>query len=286
MPPPKDPIGRERWLDAHRKPKTPNSVCLHCGVGFFQYPSGIKSGHKKYCSPECKAASDIWKNKIGKSNSKSPNRICKVCGMEFKASPSTIKKGRGIYCSQECRFKDPERVQYNKKDKLPNRICKICGTSFHKFPNAIKKGIGIYCSRECMYSDQELIKKMSLSRMNKHPTEATRKKMSEAGKALKRVKDKNPCWKGGLYALRKLVQNRSEYWEWRKAVFERDNYKDYFSGCSGNLEAHHIISFSTIIEKNNIKTIDEAMRCRELFDVNNGVTMLKTSHRSFHETYG
>jgi hypothetical protein len=265
----------------------PNCKCLNCGKEFFKYPSQIKNGSGKYCSRKCAYSSDAWKENIGKGNASLPNRICKICGTPFKSSPSTIKKGRGIYCSPECKQKGLEQKRIldsqnrNKRGKRFNRICKVCGDPFYAASKNSK-----YCSRSCMWEDPEYVEKWR-NRPQKKVSKETRRKMSQSQKALNRTKEKSTNWKGGMYALRKLVQNRPEYWEWRKAVFQKDNYLDWFSGCrGGKLEAHHIIPFSTIIKNNGIKTIEEAMACKELFDISNGVTMLKSNHLAYHEMWG
>lgn len=86
-------------------------------------------------------------------------------------------------------------------------------------------------------------------------------------------------WDGFLTtdSMRGRVGKR--YDEWRRAVYERDNYTCRCCGCKkgGSLEAHHIYSFS------------EYKKLR--YDVNNGITLCKNCHSnnikgSFHNTYG
>ena len=75
--------------------------------------------------------------------------------------------------------------------------------------------------------------------------------------------------------------------EWRTLVFMRDNRADHFSGViSREIEAHHIVPLSALIKKFNIKTFDDAMNCDPLWDVNNGITMLRTSHIAYHNMWG
>lgn len=77
--------------------------------------------------------------------------------------------------------------------------------------------------------------------------------------------------------------------EWREFIYERDGYKDFFTGeisnSSGNLVAHHLKSFSIICKENIIKTMQDAINCKDLWNVNNGVTMLKKYHvtKKFHK---
>lgn len=62
--------------------------------------------------------------------------------------------------------------------------------------------------------------------------------------------------------------------DWRKRVYERDNWTCQLSGIKGNhdIVAHHLFNWAT----------HEDLR----YDVNNGVTMLAYLHVLFHHTYG
>lgn len=57
--------------------------------------------------------------------------------------------------------------------------------------------------------------------------------------------DKNPNWKGGITEKDKLERMSSKYKNWRKSVFERDDYTCQECDIRGvYLEAHHIKSWS------------------------------------------
>jgi 5-methylcytosine-specific restriction endonuclease McrA len=63
------------------------------------------------------------------------------------------------------------------------------------------------------------------------------------------------------------------YAEWRKAVYERDNYTCVCCGQrGGSLQAHHLFNYAT----------HESLRT----SVDNGVTLCKACHRRFHVEYG
>lgn len=107
--------------------------------------------------------------------------------------------------------------------------------------------------------------------------------------------ENNVHWKGGITSLTKQIRNSLQYHKWRTAVFERDNHTCQFSGIKGNgdIHAHHIKPFAQILEENSIETIEEALECKELWDVSNGVTLLREYHspnssnaNSFHILYG
>jgi len=86
--------------------------------------------------------------------------------------------------------------------------------------------------------------------------------------------NKSNFWKGGITPLAKQIRNSEKYKQWRSDVFKRDNWTCQtccVRGCY--LQAHHKKSFAKILEENNIKTYEDAMNCKELWDVDNGVTL-------------
>ena len=96
------------------------------------------------------------------------------------------------------------------------------------------------------------------------------------------VSGKNhPNWKGGITKLNHLIRELDEYKQWRSDVFQRDNWT--CRTCKQkvrDIEAHHSKKkFITIIRENNITTIKEAINCRELWDIDNGITLCCECHR-------
>lgn len=79
----------------------------------------------------------------------------------------------------------------------------------------------------------------------------------------------------GIFVFDESRRNRSskDYQEWRKAVFERDDYKCRLCGRRGcELNAHHIKYWSKSPEYR--------------FDVNNGITLCKSCHIDYHKKNG
>lgn len=74
-------------------------------------------------------------------------------------------------------------------------------------------------------------------------------------------------WKGGITPINQQIRNSPEYKEWRKKVFERDNYTCVLCGdkTSGNLNVDHILPFS----------IHPEFR----LDINNGRTLCVPCHK-------
>ncbi len=112
-------------------------------------------------------------------------------------------------------------------------------------------------------------------RMSKPRTEEHRKNISRGH--IKHFSDrKTPLNK----SIRELIQ----YSNWRTQVFGRDNFTCQECGVRGTwLEAHHIIPLHTLIEKCNIKIVEQALQCGELWEINNGLTLCKKCHNKINK---
>ena len=101
-----------------------------------------------------------------------------------------------------------------------------------------------------------------------------RRKISEAQRG-----DKGNNWKGGKMSLNYNIRKTFVYRQWRSDVFTRDNFT--CQECFANkvyLNADHIKPFTVIVGDNKIKTVDEALNCAELWNINNGRTLCKPCH--------
>lgn len=96
----------------------------------------------------------------------------------------------------------------------------------------------------------------------------------------------NPNWRGGKTPLAKMIRELPEYRNWRKAIYERDDYTCTICGViGGRLNADHIKMFVTIISDNNINDLEAARDCSELWDIDNGRTLCEPCHR-LTDTFG
>ena len=105
-----------------------------------------------------------------------------------------------------------------------------------------------------------------------------RKQISDS--LLGRTGENSRNWQGGKTSLQRIVRGCFKYRQWRSDVFTRDDFTCQECGVRGAyLEAHHIKTFSKIIKDNKIKTIEQALCCEELWNINNGTTLCKDCHK-------
>jgi hypothetical protein len=90
-------------------------------------------------------------------------------------------------------------------------------------------------------------------------------------------------WKGGITPLYSTIRNCVPYKEWRFSVFKRDTFLcQVCNQPKRKLNAHHIKHFSTLLKEHNITTLEEAIGCEALWDIDNGVTLCKKCHKKEH----
>jgi len=106
-------------------------------------------------------------------------------------------------------------------------------------------------------------------------TEETKKRIGLAFRG-----DKHPNWKGGITPLVMKIRLCPRTKIWRDSIFSRDNFTCHLCGKrGGRIEAdHYPIPFSEIFKKNLIKSLDQAIECKEFWDINNGRTLCRPCH--------
>lgn len=128
---------------------------------------------------------------------------------------------------------------------------------------------------------EETRKKLSLAHKGKVISTETRFKMSEALKG-----EKCYLWRGGTHNLTKIIRNDFRYRQWRSDCFTRDNYICQNCDQKGyNLQVDHIKPLSYILEDNQIKSLEDALNCEELWNINNGRTLCIDCHKKT-DTWG
>jgi hypothetical protein len=95
----------------------------------------------------------------------------------------------------------------------------------------------------------------------------------------------NNHWEGGVTPTHKVIRNCAKYINQRNECFVRDNYTCQMCGKRGGvLNAHHLKHFAEIWKENDIQTIDDAFRCKELWDLDNLLTLCYECHKDIHRS--
>ena len=224
-------------------------TCEQCGR---EYKSDkIKSS---FCSNECKSK---WQSENVKGeNHPSYKRIkcnCDYCGKEIIVKKHIYDKLKNHYCSTDCMGKWKSENLAGENSHKYNKDCHIkcscdyCGKEIEVTKHKYNKNKNHFCSQECHYkwSSENLVGEKHHS-YNPNITDEER----ELGRRIEGYKD------------------------WRKEVFERDNYTCQCCGKRGNgeLHAHHIYGYA---EYTDLRT-----------DVDNGVSLCEECHKRYHKQYG
>ena len=149
----------------------------------------------------------------------------------------------------------PGQVPWNKKTPI-KKTCPKCGKTFSVRPSWDRVKC---CSRRCAGLGRPSGMK------GRTPSDEVRQKLRES--QLGRRGPDHWNWRGGSGTERHQAMARDEYIQWRKAVFERDNYTCRHCGVRGaTLHAHHVYPWAKYPEKR--------------FDVSNGCTLCAPCHYS------
>ena len=89
--------------------------------------------------------------------------------------------------------------------------------------------------------------------------------------------------------LKLKIRNTTAYLNWRISVLKRDNFKCRMCNSSIKdnkglrLEVHHAKSFNDICKENNITTIKQALTCKEIWSLNNGISLCYSCHKNLEK---
>lgn len=211
-------------------------------------------------------------------------RNCKSCGIVY------LREG-DKYCSQECAIANRIGKKYDKEtcNKISAALLghsvsketrkKISIANQGKLKNVPKPfGFGEKISRALKGRklSQEHIKNLSLALKGKQS--------AKKGKPTNFRGEKHWNWQGGKTKMSISLRNSIEMKEWRNNIFIRNDYRCTKCGARNGegkriiLEADHIIPLSILLIKNEIKSIEQAYLCKEIWDLDNGRTLCQQCH--------
>ena len=280
------PEQRERIASAQRGKTISEETRLKMSAAHKGHPvskearDAIGNAHRGKVQPP-EAIEKMRQSKIGNKDSEETRLKKSIAHMGEKNSfygkhhsEETLKKITGRPFSQEHKL----HLSESKLGKVPANIdilktSRIGSINSEEHRKIVSEALtGITRSEE----SKELNR---LAHMGIFPSDEAREK-----NRISHIGEKNHAWRGGISPLYESVRSTSKYLDWRDAVYKRDNYTDVITGekGNGNLNAHHIVPFAEIMRKNNITTLEEAFACAELWDVNNGITMIDKNHIAYH----
>jgi len=211
-------------------------------------------------------------SKIGRGKDSRPYQktgkivLCQACRMPFYAKKHEILRDKK-FCSRKCWSK--EKVKKNCLN-CKKEFCVAYRFRDHKFCS--KKCDLVYRVGKC-YKRREKQPPLS-EEIKKRMREESRRRRSENIRG-----EKSPTWKGGRTKLQLVIRDCFKYRQWRSDIFTRDRFTCQLCGATKcYVEAHHFIKFSTILDKYKITSIEQALECEELWNINNGQTLCRACH--------
>ena len=202
---------------------------------------------------------------------------CIVCGKKL-----IKEKNQNKFCSRQC-----WNIFQNKK---VIKKCENCGKKIEV--KRYRKDRINFCSHNCYWEWLKGKPNKSKTKFQKghipwnkgrHWTKEERKKISKA--LPQRFGENAGNWKGGKTRLRAAIMGLKKYKEWRRKVFERDNWTCVKCGARSTkghkviIHADHKKPFYKIIAENKIRTTRDALKCKELWKISNGQTLCISCHK-------
>jgi len=254
--------------------------CPVCKKAFYILPYLKKNG-RVFCSILCRNRAI---NRLGKKHTEiscqaisNALRVfyrdrwiikkCPTCNIEFK----NYKKSSQIYCSNRCAYDSPEFSRKISQSLLGRKLSKTARL------NVIRAIKIRWCNKDYKIKVSRAI---SLGRAGIKVSEDGRKSMSRA--AL--INNLKGCdhwnWRGGISPIRERIRKIPKYKQWVREVFKRDNYACQICGVrGGDLEVdHYPKQFSQILDEKMINSIKDALKCADLWYLNNGRTLCSKCH--------
>jgi hypothetical protein len=191
---------------------------------------------------------------------------CLICGNLYTKKTTCSKKewNRTKYCSRECVAKSKiGKIPWNKGT---TGICKSNSGTFKKGQSSWNKGLKGY----------------SVSwNKGKPKSEKTKRKISQSlmGRPTGRTGALSNFWKGGKSSEYTKLKNSLKWKNWRRAIFERDDYT-----CQECGERNYKGNGKSVwIHPHHLKSRHEFPELQ--FDIDNGQTLCRDCHRKTHN-YG
>ncbi len=229
-----------------------SKTCQKCGKTFYKKMSTSMRNWQevsRYCSRRC--TNDA---KIGKPSwNKNTTGVMKANVTSFKKGHVTVVRPESIRCGSE---------NNRWKGGKVSKDCAVCKKTF--VVDRYRTKSAKTCSRKCAET------------FCKDPEQRERMSKIHREKIAQGVH--NSFW--GYTKLVDTLRHCSLYRQWRETVFKRDDYSCQECGNrGGTLNADHITPFASILFAHDIKSFDDARKCKELWNLDNGRTLCRKCHK-------
>jgi len=197
-------------------------------------------------------------------------------------------KKKCIQCSQEFE----KKINCSLKDWEKSKFCSMkCKVESQKGKSFFRPTVSQFKGKHHTDKNKEIMRQAKLENptrfwLGKKRSQETINKIKETKRLNPLLREKGPNWKGGISAIAECIRGGHKNRKWIIDVFKKNNY--ICQKCNqrgGLLIVHHVKSFSTILHRYNIKTLEEADNCFELWDINNGITFCNNCHEEFHRRF-
>jgi hypothetical protein len=216
-----------------------------------------KEERKLFIKVKCDDCDIIFDRRIRDLDINNPIHFCKKCIHKGDRGPIY-----GLYGENNPNF--GQKRDSVAGDKNPAKRIEVR----EKISKSLKGKPGHMLGKSHKPETKEKIKK---SNLGKKRSITTINKIKEKRKL--QIGEKCPGWKGGITPFIVKARNNQDYFNWRKTIFERDNFTCQICKIKGKfLHGHHIVG---VYERFDL-----------IYEVDNGITLCKDCHIDFHNKYG
>ena len=180
---------------------------------------------------------------------------CLICGKDFYRKSYRNKKSwsSAKFCSHKCYSKSLIGQDRGGRIKLE---CEWCKKTYHQWKHIIERQGSRFCSQGCARKGKRKRKKTYLiCKYCKNSFYSGHLKSKFCSRKCyysfyKKYPEKHKRWKGGKSSEYVKFINTKPYKQWRKSIFERDNYICQICGFKNgsgehrDLHPHHLVSAS------------------------------------------
>lgn len=201
---------------------------------------------------------------------------CRQCGNSFNGSnkycgPTCVASAHSVFMTGS------GNPQFGKAHKVKTN-CEVCAKPMLVFPNWFKRGQGRFCSRVCLGQHHSSVatgnQKFGHNQEGQNNGMYGKKHSSETKEKLSLM------FRSPYGHFKNKIRSNFKYRQWKSDILTRDEFACVLCGddCSPLEVDHYPESFSSILIKYEITSLDQALDCEKLWDINNGRVLCRPCH--------